>query len=302
MASGSKKVIYAALVGNGAIAVTKFIAASLTGSSAMFSEGIHSVVDTFNQTLLLYGLRRAKKPPSRKFPFGHGKEIYFWSFTVAVMIFGVGASVSIYEGIHQILDPHPVTNPMINYVVLGLAILFESAAWSFAFVEFNRTKGDLGYVEAINRGKDPTLFAVLFEDSAALLGLLIALVGLALGQYTGNWLFDGIASVTIGLVLAGAAIWLGIETKGLLIGESAMLDVQDGIRSIAEKAAYVESVNEVLTMHMGPEFVLLNVSVEFADPAKVPEIENSIAALERDIKAAYPFVKRIFVEAETAHV
>lgn len=299
MASGSKKVIYAALIGNGAIAITKFIASALTGSSAMFSEGIHSLVDTGNQTLLLYGLHRAKKPADKRFPFGHGNEIYFWSFTVAVMIFGVGASVSIYEGVHQIMDPHSVTNPMINYIVLGLAIVFEGAAWWFAFVEFNREKGSMGYFEAIKRGKDPTLFAVLFEDSAALLGLFIALIGVGLGHYTGNWIFDGIASLMIGFVLAGAALWLGYETKGLLIGESAMLDVVDGIREIVKEAEHVENVHEILTMHMGPEFVLLNISAEFSDSVRVPDIERSIAALDRDIKSAYPIVKRIFIEAES---
>lgn len=266
----------------------------------MFSEGIHSLVDTGNQGLLLHGLRRAKLPASRRFPFGHGKEIYFWSFTVAVLIFAVGAGVSLYEGIHQLSDPHEVRNPHINYLVLSLAIAFEGAAWYFAFVEFNRVRGEMGYFEAIRRGKDPTLFTVLFEDSAALLGLVIAFAGVALGDLTGNWIYDGVASVLIGLVLAGVAFWLAFETKGLLIGEAAMLDVVDGIRLLVQNGKHVETVNEVLTMHMGPEYVLLNVSVEFLDDTTAPQLEASIARMDQDIKAAYPLVKRVFVEAEAS--
>ncbi|WP_455205924.1 cation diffusion facilitator family transporter, partial [Kaarinaea lacus] len=166
MATGSKKVIYAALAGNSLIAITKFVAASITGSSAMVSEGIHSLVDTGNQGLLLYGLKKAKQPADEHFPFGHGKEIYFWSFVVAILIFALGAGISIYEGISHVLHPKPVIDPFINYIVLGLAILFEGAAWMFAFKEFTTAKGKWGYLEAVQRGKDPTMFVVLFEDSA----------------------------------------------------------------------------------------------------------------------------------------
>ena len=300
MASGSKKVIYAAMIGNGLIAITKFIAASITGSSAMLSEGIHSLVDTGNQMLLLYGLHRAKKPPSKRFPFGHGKEIYFWSFTVAVLIFAVGSGFSLYEGIHQLSDPQPVSRPGIIYIVLALAMVFEGFAWYFAFKEFRKTKGEFGYLEAISRGKDPTIFAVLFEDSAAMLGLMVAFLGVMLGDITGNWIFDGVSSLCIGFILAGAAVWLAYETKSLLIGESAMIPVVDGIREILNDTPYVEQVNEVLTVHMGPEFVLLNVSMKFADSTGTPELERTIAALDEKIKARYPIVKRIFVEAEAA--
>lgn len=299
MASGSKKVIFAALIGNGLIAITKFIAAFITGSSAMFSEGIHSLVDTGNQVLLLHGMRRARRPPDKRFPFGHGKEIYFWAFTVAVLIFAVGAGISLYEGVHQVLDPHPVTKPYINYLVLGLAMIFEGGAWYFAFVEFKRSKGQLGYIEAVMRGKDPTVFTVLFEDSAAMLGLFTALIGVALGDITGNWIYDGIASVIIGLILAGAAIWLAYETKSLLIGEAAMPRVVEGIRKLLVEAPGVERVNEVLTVHMGPEFVLLNVSIQFADDNTTPDLEYAIANLDSRIKQEFPIVKRVFVEAET---
>ena len=232
MAGSSKKAIYAALIGNALIAVTKFVAASITRSSAMMSEGIHSVVDTGNQVLLLWGLRQAKKPADDRYPFGHGKEVYFWSFVVAILIFAVGAGVSIYEGVQEVLEPGPIENPAINYVVLGLAMVFEAAAWSFALTEFTKAKGKWGYLEAVRHGKDPTMFVVLFEDSAALIGLTIAFIGILLSQLTGIHLFDGVASILIGLLLAGTAIWLAAETKSLLIGESATTQVVEGIRRL----------------------------------------------------------------------
>ena len=203
--ASSKKVIYAALAGNFLIALTKFIAFFVTQSSAMLSEGVHSVVDTSNQVLLLYGLRRAKKPADAQFPFGHGKEVYFWGFIVAIMIFTVGAGVSIYKGIHHLLHPVAIQNPTINYVVLASALLFEGAAWYFALTEFTKAKGKWGYFEAVQRGKDPSIFVVLFEDSAAMLGILVALLGIFLTQITGNPYYDGIASVVIGLILAACS-------------------------------------------------------------------------------------------------
>ncbi len=298
MASGSKKVILAALIGNGLIAITKFIAASITGSSAMLSEGIHSVVDTGNQVLLLYGLKRAQKPPDKRFPFGHGKEIYFWSFVVAIMIFAVGAGISIYEGIHQLRHPVEIRSPMVNYVVLLLAMVFEGFAWYFAFTEFNKVKGKWGYLEAVQRGKDPTLFVVLFEDSAAMLGLIIAFAGVGLTQLTGILYFDGIASICIGVILGGTAAWLAYETKGLLIGEAANDRVVDGIRELVLGCEEVDHINDVLTMHMGPEFILLNLAVKFKDERRANELEEVVQGIERQIKERYPMVKRIFIEAE----
>ena len=229
MASESKKVIIAALIGNTLISITKFAAALITRSSAMLSEGIHSLVDTGNQILLLYGLKQAKKPADEDFPFGHGKEVYFWSFIVAILIFALGGGISIYEGIQHLRHPNPIFNPLINYIVLGLALLFEGAAWYFAFRGFTRAKGKWGYLEAVQRGKDPSMFVVLFEDTAAMLGLLVAFVGIALTQATGILYFDGIASVVIGLILIGTAVWLAYETKSLLIGESANRPVIKGI-------------------------------------------------------------------------
>ncbi|MEN8169080.1 MAG: cation diffusion facilitator family transporter [Pseudomonadota bacterium] len=297
-ASSSKKVIIAALLGNGLISITKFVAATMTGSSAMLSEGIHSLVDTGNQVLLLYGMKRAEKPADEHFPFGHGKEIYFWSFVVAILIFAVGAGVSLYEGIHSLFDPQPVENPWISYVVLGFAMLFEGGAWYFAFKEFTRAKGKWGYIEAVQRGKDPSMFVVLFEDSAAMLGLLVAFIGILLSQLTGILIFDGIASIVIGCILGGTAIWLAYETKGLLIGESANSQVVEGVRGIVADCDKVDHVNEVLTMHMGPDFILATISVDFDDTISADEVEQSISQMDRRIKQVYPQIKRVFIEAE----
>lgn len=298
MAGSNKKVIYAALIGNGLISITKFIASVITGSSAMLSEGIHSLVDTGNQLLLLLGLKKAKKPADKHYPFGHGKEVYFWSFVVAIMIFAVGAGISIYEGIHSLMDPHPIENPMVNYVVLGLAMIFEGFAWYFAWKEFNAARGERGYYEAVRKEKNPTTFVVLFEDTAAMLGLIVAFVGIAVGQWTGIHIFDGIASIIIGIILGVTAAWLAYETKGLLIGESADEQIIEGVSQIASTHSSVKEVNEVLTMHMGPNFILLNLSVDFKDALKASNIEDDISVLTKQIKTQYPLVKRVFVEAE----
>jgi len=298
MATGSKKVIYVALIGNALIAIIKFIAAAITGSSAMLSEAIHSLVDTGNQVLLLYGLKRAQRPPDKNFPFGYGKEIYFWSFIVAILIFALGAGVSIYEGIIHLLHPKPITTPYINYIVIGFAMMFEGFAWYFAFKAFTKSKGKWSYIMAVQRGKDPSIFVVLFEDSAALIGLVVAFLGIFLGQVTGIVYFDGAASIIIGLILAGTATWLAYETKGLLIGESANDSIVQGIRELASGHDYVGHVNEVLTLHMGPDFILVNISLDFMDEATADEIETTVEKLDKEIKKNYLQVKRVFVEAE----
>lgn len=299
MSTGSRKVIIAALAGNTLIAITKFIAAFITGSSAMLSEGIHSLVDTGNQFLLLHGMKQAKKPPDENFPYGHGKEIYFWSFVVAILIFALGSGISLYEGIHHIMHPQPISNPVINYVVLGLAMLFEGGALLFALREFRQAKGSQGYIEAVQKGKDPSMFVVVFEDSAAMSGLFVALAGVLLAQFTGNFIFDGIASVIIGLILAATAIWMAIETKGLLIGESANLPIRQGINELVDEIDEIEVVNEALTMHMGPEFILVNISADFASGISSDQVERAIATLEMRIKERFPYVKKVFIEAES---
>ncbi|MHC4089748.1 MAG: cation diffusion facilitator family transporter [Planctomycetota bacterium] len=303
MASGSKRVIYAALAGNAAIAVTKFIAAAVSGSSAMLAEAIHSVVDTGNQLLLLWGIRQANRPADPQFPLGHGKEVYFWSFVVAILIFAVGAGVSMYEGIKHVLNPHPIQHVGVIYIVLLIAMVFEGGAWWFALRGFRATKGSRGYFEAVRAGKDPTMFVVLFEDSAALLGLTVAFIGIGLGQLTGNPYFDGAASIVIGLVLGAVACLLAWETKGLLIGEAADPEVQRRIREIVSAHPGIKRVNELITVHMGPQSILVNLSVDFADELSSNAVEAAAADFNRRIKQAVPEVRRVFVEAEswTAH-
>ncbi|MBC22528.1 MAG: cation transporter [Phycisphaerae bacterium] len=297
-ASGSKLVIMAALIGNGLISITKFIAAGITGSSAMLAEGIHSVVDTGNQVLLLHGLRRSALPPDRRYPFGHGREIYFWSFVVAILIFAVGSGITLYEGISHLRDPRPIEKPIVNYIVLGLAIVFESFAWYFAFREVGRIKGKRGYLRAVKDGKDPSLFVVLFEDTAAMLGLFVALGGLILVQVTGMPIFDGISSILISVILAVTAIWLAIETKSLLIGEAADPETVDALREMVGATDGIDSVHEIFTMHNGPEDILVTISVDFKDDLVAGQLEKTIGSLEDSIRSRYPAIKRIFIEGE----
>ena len=298
MAAGQKKVVYAALAGNLAIAVTKFIAASITGSSAMLSEGVHSVVDTGNQALLLYGMRRSRRPADERFPFGHGKEVYFWSFVVALLVFALGAGVSFYQGVHHLLYPVEVERPFVNYVVLAFAAVFEAGSWSVAYREFRAKAGSRGSVEAVRRGKDPTDFAVLLEDSAALAGIAVAFVGVLAGHLTGDARFDGAASMIIGLILAATAIWLARETKGLLIGESANREVVSEIKRLAGSYREIDRVNEVLTMHIGPEYILANISVDIACDVPRTRAHAIMDELDVRIKRADPRVKRIFIESQ----
>jgi cation diffusion facilitator family transporter len=300
MASGgSKTVVIAALFGNGLIAITKFAAATFTGSSAMFSEAVHSLVDTGNQALLLYGMKRAAHPADETHPFGYGRELYFWAFVVAIMIFATGAGVSIYEGVHKLSAPEPITDVYINYIVLGFAILFESAAWYIAFREFRKSMGKRSYYRALKLSKDPGLFTVLMEDTAAMLGLAIALVGVFLADTLGIPELDGIASILIGVVLAFIAAFLAYETKALLIGESALPEVVAGVRRILGQERGILRVNEILTMHMGPQDVLLNLSVDFHSGLDSDQVEAAVAALEQKIKKDFPEIVRVFIEAQS---
>jgi len=294
----SIKAIIAALVGNSLIAISKFIAASYTGSSAMFSEAVHSVVDSGNQLLLLYGVKRSKKPADSKHPFGYGKELYFWSFVVAILIFGLGAGICFYEGIHKISSPQPVTSPIVNYTVLGLAIIIEGWTCWVAATEFKKSKGDFGWVKAIRRSKDPALFTVLFEDTAALLGLLVALIALTLSDYLNLPVLDAVASLIISFILAVTAGLLAFECKGLLTGEGAGEEVVTGINQIIDESQGIKHVNEVLTLHLGPEDILLNVSLDFEDDLSSGEVEEAISVLESRIKQMFPKIRRVFIEAQ----
>ena len=295
----SKKVIYAALIGNSLIAVCKFIASAITGSSAMLSEAIHSVVDSGNQLLLLNGLRLAKKAPDDRHPFGYGMELYFWTFVVAILIFGIGAGLSFYEGFKHYLHPEPITNPTVNYVVLVLAMIFEGWAWAIAYREFNKMRGDMPVFQAVRHSKDPTVFTVLFEDSAAMAGLFIALLGV-IGSHVFGWhALDGLASIGIGVVLASVAILLAIESKGLLIGEGADPKIVADLRDLLDGDDRIHRTNEVLTMHLGPEEVLLNTSIDFASDLSADEVEAAISEIEREVKGRYPEIRRVFIEAQS---
>lgn len=298
-AKSSKKAIYAALAGNGMIAITKFFASAYTGSSAMFSEAIHSVVDTGNQILLLYGIKRSERPADKTHPFGYGMEVYFWSFVVAILLFGLGSGVSIYEGISKIQNPHPVTNPFVNYIVIGFAIIFETIAFSVAYRELRKTKGSQSLIKAIRTSKDPTIFTVLFEDFAALLGLMVAGLAIYLGEVLNLPILDGIASVIIGLILALTASLLAFECKGLLCGEAANDQIVAGIEDIVKGETDVLYINEILTMHLGPQDILLNISLDFKDAMSSGNVETTISELETSIKSKFPEIKRVFIEAQS---
>jgi cation diffusion facilitator family transporter len=299
MASGAKHVIYAALVGNAAIAVTKFAASAFTGSSAMLSEAIHSVVDTGNQVLLLLGVKRSGRQPDEEHPFGYGLQLYFWAFVVAIIIFGLGGGFSIYEGIQKIRDPHELHSAWVNYLVLGAALIIEGAVWRVAFREFRKTKGDQSWIGAVRTSKDPMVFTVLFEDSAAMLGLLTALIGIFLSDTLDMPVLDGVASVIIGLILVVTASFLAYECQGLLTGEGVRPETRESLKRIAVTTEGVSGVNELLTMHFGPSDVLVAVSLDFDDDLSAGKVEAAVTAIEKRMKAAHPEVKRIFVEAQS---
>ncbi|MDX6749036.1 cation diffusion facilitator family transporter [Geminicoccaceae bacterium 1502E] len=298
MASGNKKVVYAALVGNALIAVTKFVAAAWTGSSAMLSEGIHSLVDTGNQGLLLYGMRRAARPADREHPFGHAQELYFWAFVVAILIFALGGGISIYEGIAKIREPHAVEAVHVSYIVLGLAFLFEAAALWAAWRAFQRTRRGRGMMEALRGSKDPAIFTVLVEDAAALMGLVIAFIGIFLGQLLDEPRLDGVASVAIGCLLVATAVFLARETRSLLTGEAASNEVIAGLREVMNEHPGITGSREVMTMHLGPEEVLVAANLGFAPSLDAGEVEETVAGLERRIREAFPQVRHLFIEAQ----
>lgn len=299
MKASAKKVILAALAANLMIATVKFLAAWWTGSSALLSEGIHSLVDTGNQILMFYGQRRAALPADDEFPFGHGKEIYFWSFVVAILVFSLGAGLSFFEGVSHLLHPNLIRNVRVSYLVIAASMLFEGISWVISVREFAREKpAHYGFLKAIRKGKDPTMFLVVLEDSAALLGLAVALAGIALTSWTGSPVYDGSASIVIALILGGTAVVIASETKGLLVGEAAQREVVQAIREAVAHGDHVEHVNEVLTLHMGPEYIVANISLDFADEVPAGEIERTVVVLEREIKTRVPEVKKVFIEAE----
>ena len=295
----SKKVIYAALIGNSLIAVCKFIAGGITGSSAMLSEAIHSVVDSGNQLLLLFGIRQSNKPPDDKHPFGYGMELYFWTFVVAILIFAIGAGLSLYKGFIHIQHPEPINSPYINYIVLLLSMVFEGVALRIAYREFNKSRGDMPMLKAIRHSKDPTIFTVLFEDGAAMVGLAIAFLGVAGSHLFGWHILDGVASMGIGVVLALVAVLLAIESKGLLIGEGADPETTRVIRAYLQADNRITKTNELLTMHFGPNEILLNASLDFKDGLSAEVVEAAISEFESEIKTQFPSIRRVFIEAQS---
>ena len=296
----SKVAIYGAIAANVAIAVTKFAVAGVTGSSAMLSEGIHSAVDTFNGGLLLIGLKLSQRPATPEHPFGHGKELYFWSLIVAVLIFGLGGGVSFYEGVQHIRHPEPLRDPLWNYIVLGAATVFEGASFTIALRQFLKEAGDTPFWEALRRSKDPTNYTVLAEDAAALMGLLVAAVGIALSHRFAMPELDGAASLVIGVLLAGVAILLIRESHGLLIGEGIRPETARAIRSLALAQPTVREVGRVLSMYIGPDDVLVTMDLDFADGTAAADAGAAIAAVERQVRERFPMIKRLFIEAGAA--
>ena len=301
IAPTSRQVVYVALAGNLLVAATKAGAAFWTGSSAMFSEALHSFVDCGNEVLLLYGQHRASLRPDAEHPLGHGRELYFWSFIVALLIFAIGSGVSIYQGIAQILAPEAIRSPWINYVVLALATVFEGASWAVSVRQFRSAtaRGQLSFYEAFRRSKDPPSFMVLFEDSAALLGILIAAAGTFAASQLHMPQFDGIASLLIGLVLGAIAIILARESKSLLIGESASGELTSSIVDIAAQNPAVRRVNGLLTAQLAPDQILVALSLEFSDDLRVPELEERVIEIERSIRARHSEVTALFVKPQT---
>jgi cation diffusion facilitator family transporter len=293
-------VLYGALAANLGIGVAKFVAAAITGSSSMLTEGFHSCVDSGNQVLLLYGQKAAKRPPDRLHPFGYGRELYFWAFVVAIMIFAVGAGVSIYEGFVHISEPEPLSDPLINYIVLGVAFLLEGGSWFLALREFSATKGSRGWWQAVRRSKDPATFIVLFEDSAALAGLVVAAIGVWASHFFGDPRIDGVASIAIGCILALVAALLARESKGLLIGEGADPDTTEAVRAIVAAHPAIEHVNHVRTVHSAPDSIFVAISADFRDSVTMGEGETMIEAIETELKAKLPTLSSIYIRPEKA--
>ena len=297
--NSSKFAIYGAIGANIAIAASKFVAAFFTGSSAMLSEGIHSLVDSGNGILILYGVKQAEKPADKRHPFGRSKELYFWALIVAILVFSVGGGMSFYEGIEHIKHPAPITDPTWNYWVLGLSLVFEGISCFLAFKAFNADRGDAGFWATLRRSKDPSVFAILLEDLAALLGLVIALAGVYFGHLLNNPYLDGAASIAIGVLLVAVALFLIYKTKRLLVGTGVDDETIDDIERIVKAEPNVVQVGPPLTSYLGPTDVILALDVEFANQLSAAEIELAIDKIQDDIRAKYPEMKRIFVEAKS---
>lgn len=303
--SESTTTVVVAIAVNAVIALAKFIAGAASGSAAMVAEAIHSAVDTGNEALLLLGLRRSQKPADAHHPFGYGQELYFWSLVVAVVIFGLGGGAAILEGIWRILQPHPLENLVWNYIVLAVAMIFEAVSWVVSYRAVRNDRPNVPILRAVRASKDPSRFVVLLEDTAAIAGLLIALIlGTFLASRFPGAHLDGIASVLIGLVLVATAVFLIAETRGLLVGESADKATIEEIRSLLDSQPEVKAVKRVLTMHLAPDNILLNLEVHFDGTLAGNDLPAVVNRLERAIRDKVPEIKEIFIEAQafsTAH-
>jgi cation diffusion facilitator family transporter len=300
--SGTLKAVWAALAGNLLVAGAKFAAAAVTGSAAMLSEAVHSLVDTINELLLLYGIARSTRPADRDHPLGYARELYFWSFVVALLIFALGAGVSAYQGIHRLLDPQAIERPMVIYIVLAASLLFEGISWIVGTRAFRQTKRNLGWWEAFRQSKDPPAFIVVFEDSAAVLGILVAAAGTTAVILTGDSRWDGIASLLIAAILAGVALLLGQESKALLLGERADPTLSDAIIRIAAGMAGVCNANSIATVQLAPNNIVAYLSIDFFDYMRAPDIEHAVVELEKQIRAAHPEVSALFVKPQSVQV
>jgi cation diffusion facilitator family transporter len=293
--TASTRTLVVALLANLGIAISKFVAAAITGSSAMLTEGVHSVVDSTNQLLLMWGRHAAKKPPDRIHPFGYGRELYFWSFVVAVLVFSLGAGVSIYEGIIHIAEPEPAVSPLIAYAVLLVAFFLEGWSTIEAYREFNAARGKLGWLQAVRQSKDPPGFIVLLENGAAMAGIIAAAVGLMLAQITGNPFFDGAASIVIGIILGMTAALLAYESKSLLIGEAADPESAQALHDLACTMPGVVGVGDVLTVHSSPDQITVMMNVDFDDDIRAGDVEQVVCRIEDEAQERWPEVRRLFV-------
>jgi cation diffusion facilitator family transporter len=297
--SANNVAVWAALAGNLLVAASKFIAAAVTGSAAMTSEAVHSLVDTVNEVLLLYGIARSARPPDRRHPLGYGRELYFWSFVVALLIFALGAGVSVYEGVEHLLRPVPIERPAVIFIVLAVSMAFEGASWLVGVRAFRAAQRDRGWWEAFRRSKDPPTFIVVFEDTAAILGLLAAAAGTGLALVTGDARWDGAASLVIALILAAVAALLARESKELLIGERADPILSDAIMEIAAGVAGVCSANSIVTVQLAPHNVIATLSLDFFDYLRAPDIERAVAELESRVRGEHPEVSALFVKPQS---
>jgi cation diffusion facilitator family transporter len=295
--AASDKAVYAALAGNLAIAAAKGVAAWLGGSSAMLTEALHSLVDCGNEVLLLVGIARAARAPDASHPFGHGLEVYFWSFVVALLIFSAGGGLAIYQGARHLLEPPPISNPALNFAVLAIAFVFEGLSFRVAWREFAKIRRQTPVLAAITRSKDPTLFAVLLEDGAALIGLVIAALGLCAALWWDWGWADGAASILIGILLIAVAAFMANETRSLMSGEAAAPGTVTAVRAILESEPAIEKVQEILTMHLGPRAILMAITLDYQDGLSIPAAEAITGRMTDEIRKIDPRITRIFVRS-----